>query len=61
MARYRNVSGHDLFIVAISKTVEDDGVFDVSDVQAPGFDCQPTNYERLDEPDAKPAKKEKSL
>ena len=50
MPKYRNVSGSDLFIVAIQKQIEDDGVFEVSDDLAPGFDCQPTNYERLDEP-----------
>lgn len=57
MARYRNTSGNDLFIVALGKVVEDDGVFEVPDEQAAGFDCQiPTNYERLDDP-AAPKKK----
>lgn len=50
MARFRNVSGNDLFVVAVGKDVPDDGVFDVPDVDAPGFECQPTNYKRLDEP-----------
>lgn len=48
MAKFRNVSGVDLFVVAVQRTVEDDGVFEVPDDQAPGFDCQPSNYERLD-------------
>lgn len=56
MAKFRNVSGNDLFVVAIGRLVEDDGVFDVPDADAPGFECQPSNYERLDE---KPAKAEK--
>jgi len=50
VARFRNVSGFDLFIVALGKTVEDDGVFDVPDAEAPGFECQPDNYARQDEP-----------
>lgn len=49
MARFRNVSGNDLFIVALGRTVDDDGVFEVPDEDAPGFDCQPSNYERLDD------------
>ena len=50
MPKFRNVSGHTLEIPAVSATVEDDGVFEVSDELAPGFDCQPSNYKRLDEP-----------
>jgi hypothetical protein len=57
MARFRNVSGSTLEIPAISKVVEDDGVFDVPDELVEGFECQPTNYLRLDED--KPAKAEK--
>lgn len=53
MAKYRNVSGFDLDIPAVGRVVEDDGVFEVPDAHAPGFDCQPTNYKRLD--DEKPA------
>jgi len=50
VARFRNVSGNDLFIVALGKTVDDDGVFDVPDKDAEGFECQPDNYARQDEP-----------
>ena len=52
MAQYRNVSGNDLFVVAVGKVVEDDAVFEVPDALVPGFDCQPSNYERLDDVDA---------
>jgi hypothetical protein len=48
MAKFRNISGNTLEIPSISRVVEDDGVFEVPDEQASGFDCQPTNYERLD-------------
>ena len=57
MARFRNVSGQTLEIPAIRKFVDDDGVFDVPDADAPGFECQPSNYKRVD--DDKPAKAEK--
>ena len=57
MARFRNVSGQTLEIPSIRKVVEDDGVFDVPDDHAAGFECQPTNYKREDE---KPAKAEKA-
>lgn len=50
MPKFRNISGYTLEIPAISKVVEDDGVFDVPDELAAGFDCQPSNYVRLDEP-----------
>lgn len=56
MAKFRNISGHDLEVVAVRRVIEDDGVFEVPDAAAPGFDCQPSNYERLDEP--APAKDE---
>ena len=56
MAKFRNTSGQTLEIPAIRKIVEDDGVFDVPDDLAPGFECQPTNYERIDEKPAKAAK-----
>lgn len=49
MAQYRNVAGVVLDIPGVG-VVEDDGVFTVADDLAPGFDCQPTNYDRLDEP-----------
>jgi len=51
------VSGQTLEIPAIRKFVDDDGVFDVPDADAPGFECQPSNYKRVD--DDKPAKAEK--
>ena len=57
MARFRNVSGNRLEIPAIRKFVDDDGVFDVPDDRAAGFECQPANYKREDE---KPAKAEKA-
>jgi hypothetical protein len=50
MPKFRNTSGEDRFVVAIGREVEDDGVFEVSEEQAPGFECQPSNYKRLDEP-----------
>jgi hypothetical protein len=50
MAKFRNVSGYDLEIPAVGRVVEDDGVFEVPDAAATGFECQPANYERLDEP-----------
>lgn len=53
MARFRNVSGNDLFVVAASKLVEDDAVFEVPDDQADGFECQPTNYERISDASSK--------
>ena len=56
MARFRNVSGQTLDIPSIRKVVEDDGVFDVPDDAAPGFECQPANYRREDEKPAKAAK-----
>jgi hypothetical protein len=57
MARFRNVSGNRLEIPSIRKFVDDDGVFDVPDDRAAGFECQPANYKREDE---KPAKAEKA-
>lgn len=57
MARFRNISGFTLEIPSIRKVVEDDGVFDVPDAEAAGFECQPANYRREDE---KPAKAEKA-
>lgn len=59
MAKYRNISGNTLDIPAVGRVVEDDAVFEVSDDLAPGFNCQPTNYERLDESKAKAAKESK--
>jgi hypothetical protein len=56
MARFRNVSGNRLEIPAIRKFVDDDGVFDVPDDRAAGFECQPANYKREDEKPAKAAK-----
>ena len=58
MARFRNVSGQTLEIPSIRKIVEDDGVFDVPDDRAAGFECQPANYKREDDKPAKAAKKE---
>lgn len=56
MAKFRNISGIDLYVVAVSRVVEDDGVFEIADEAAPGFECQPSNYKRIDEPKAKAAK-----
>ena len=56
MAKFRNVSGQELFIPWVGKAVPDDGVFVVSDEQAPSFECQPTNYARIDEPARKAPK-----
>jgi hypothetical protein len=54
VARFRNISGQTLEIPSVRAVVEDDGVFDVPDDDAPGFECQPSNYVREDEP--KPVK-----
>ena len=56
MARFRNVSRQTLEIPSIGKVVDDDGVFDVPDDKAAGFECQPANYRREDEPKAKATK-----
>lgn len=56
MARFRNISGYRLEIPSIRKFVDDDGVFDVPDDQAAGFECQPANYKREDEKPAKAVK-----
>lgn len=56
VAKYRNVSGQTLDIPAVGRAVEDDGVFEVPTAHAPGFDCQPTNYKRLDEASKKESK-----
>ncbi len=53
MPRFRNTSGQDLFVVAVQKLVEDDGVFEVSDDDAPGFECQPTNFTGVGGPPSK--------
>lgn len=59
MAKFRNISGNTLEIPSIHQVVDDDGVFEVPDDDAPGFECQPTNYVRLDEAAAKPKKESK--
>lgn len=58
MPKFRNVSGQDRFIVAVNRVVEEDAVFEVSDDEAPGFECQPSNYLRLDEAPVKSKAKE---
>jgi hypothetical protein len=58
VAKFRNVSGVTLEIPSVGKVVDDDGVFEVPDELVPGFECQPSNYERLDaDVDAKKASK----
>ena len=56
MPKFRNTSGDDRFVVAIGREVKDDGVFEVSDEDAPGFDCQPSNFTRIDDKARKAAK-----